>query len=54
MTFDGTLADINAALNGLIYTPTGGYNGAASLQVTSNDLGLSGSGGAQTDSDTMR
>ncbi|MET1077874.1 MAG: Ig-like domain-containing protein [Pseudomonas sp.] len=53
MTFEGSLADINAALNGLFFTPTPGYNGAASLQVVSDDLGLSGSGGAQTDSDTI-
>ncbi|MEN0107399.1 MAG: hypothetical protein AAGC84_13350, partial [Pseudomonas sp.] len=53
MTFEGTLADINNALNGLVFSPTSGYHGAASLQITSNDLGLSGSGGNQTDTDTV-
>jgi LPXTG-motif cell wall-anchored protein len=53
MTFEGTVSDINAALNGLSYTPTSGYTGAASLQIVSNDLGLSGSGGSQTDVDTI-
>ncbi len=53
MTFEGTLADINAALNGMSFSPTGGYNGPASLQITTNDLGLSGSGGNQTDTDTL-
>ncbi|MBW8830002.1 MAG: DUF4347 domain-containing protein [Burkholderiales bacterium] len=53
MTFDGTLSNINAALNGLVFTPTAGYKGAASLQVVSSDLGLSGSGGTLTDSDTV-
>ncbi|WP_172147244.1 DUF4347 domain-containing protein [Pseudomonas tumuqii] len=53
MTFEGSIADINAALNGLIFSPTPGYNGAASLQITSSDLGLNGSGGTQTDSDTI-
>jgi hypothetical protein len=53
MTFEGTLANINAALNGLIFSPTPGYNGAASLQITTSDLGLSGSGGTQTDTDTI-
>ncbi len=53
MTFDGTIADINNALNGLVFSPTGGYNGPASLQITTNDLGNSGSGGAQTDTDTI-
>ncbi|MET1077870.1 MAG: DUF4347 domain-containing protein [Pseudomonas sp.] len=53
MTFDGSIADINTALNGLIFTPTPGYNGAASLQITTSDLGLAGSGGAQTDTDLI-
>ena len=46
-TFQGTLADINAALAGLRFTPTPDYNGGgASLQIVTNDLGNSGSGGA--------
>ncbi len=53
MTFEGSIADINNGLNGLIFSPTPGYNGAASLQITSSDLGLSGSGGTQTDTDTI-
>jgi trimeric autotransporter adhesin len=53
MTFEGTISDINIALNGLIFSPTPGYYGSASLQIVTNDLGLSGSGGAQTDSDTI-
>ncbi|MFZ6045561.1 DUF4347 domain-containing protein [Pseudomonas sp. CR3202] len=53
MTFDGTVSAINNALAGLSFTPTSGYHGPASLQITSNDLGLSGSGGNQTDSDTI-
>ncbi|MCD1638529.1 DUF4347 domain-containing protein [Pseudomonas stutzeri] len=53
MTFEGTLADINLAMNGMSFSPTGGYNGPASLQITTNDLGLSGSGGNQTDTDTL-
>ncbi len=53
VTFQGTLADINIALNGLTFIPTAGYNGAASLQITSDDLGLTGPGGNQTDSDTL-
>lgn len=52
-TFEGTLSDINTALNGLTFNPTGGYNGSASIQIVSNDLGGSGSGGAQTDTDTI-
>jgi hypothetical protein len=53
MTFQGTLADINAALNGMVYTPTAGYHGADGLQITTSDLGNTGSGGAQTDTDTV-
>ncbi|MFP9467318.1 Ig-like domain-containing protein [Pectobacterium brasiliense] len=53
MTFQGSLTDINNALNGLTFTPTSGYNGSASIQMVSNDLGSSGSGGAQTDTDTI-
>jgi len=53
MTFTGSIADINSALNGLTFSPTPGYNGAASLQISTNDQGFSGSGGAQTDTDTI-
>ncbi|MGE8444441.1 MAG: Ig-like domain-containing protein, partial [Comamonas testosteroni] len=51
VTFDGSLADINHALAGMSFSPTAGYNGPASLQIVSNDLGQSGSGGNQTGSD---
>ena len=44
----GTLAALNAALNGLTYTPTPGYNGGASVSLTTNDLGHTGAGGAQS------
>ena len=53
MTFTGTMANINTALNGLSYSPTAGFNGAASLQITTNDQGNTGSGGAQSDTDTV-
>ena len=53
MTFEGSIADINQALNGLTFTPTAGYHGPASLQIVTNDLGLSGSGGALSDSDSI-
>lgn len=44
VTFAGTLANINAALAGLTYTPTLHYNGADSLQFTTTDTdGLSAS-----------
>ncbi|WP_179958434.1 DUF4347 domain-containing protein [Chitinimonas arctica] len=53
MSFEGSVADINAALNGLRFIPTPGYTGSASLQIVSNDQGFSGSGGNQTDTDTI-
>jgi hypothetical protein len=46
--FIGTLADIQAALDGMIYTPDSGYSGADSLTIHVNDLSNTGSGGAQT------
>jgi Cadherin-like/Bacterial Ig domain len=45
MQFTGTLAAINAALNGLSYLPAANMNGADSLQITTEDLGNVGSGG---------
>ena len=53
MTFQGTISNINAALNGMSFTPTLGFSGAATLTITTNDLGNSGSGGAKTDTDTV-
>lgn len=53
MSFEGTLVDLNNALNGLVFAPTPGYAGAASLQLVTDDLGNTGSGGAQTDTDTL-
>ncbi|WP_052659165.1 DUF4347 domain-containing protein [Pseudomonas sp. LFM046] len=53
LTFTGSLVDINNALNGLTFSPTAGYNGPASLQISTSDLGGSGSGGIQTDTDTL-
>ena len=47
MTFTGTLADINTALNNLSFQPLANYNGAAALTITTNDLGNTG-GGAKT------
>jgi hypothetical protein len=54
MTFTGTLAAINAALNGMVFTPTSGFDGAASVQITTNDQGNAGAGGALSDTDTVQ
>jgi hypothetical protein len=53
MIFTGTITAINAALNGLTFTPTANYNGAASVQIVTNDLGNTGAGGSLTDTDTI-
>ncbi|MCA1816082.1 MAG: tandem-95 repeat protein [Acidobacteria bacterium] len=50
MTFTGTLANINAALDGLSFTPVANFSGRVSLQITTNDLGNTG-GSAMGDSD---
>ncbi|HSA61949.1 MAG TPA: DUF4347 domain-containing protein, partial [Nitrospiraceae bacterium] len=53
MTFTGTAAQINTALAGMSFTPTANFNGAASLQIVTNDLGNTGSGGPLSDTDTV-
>ena len=46
MTFSGTQAAINTALNGLSFAPTANFNGAASIQVVTSD-------GTLSDTDTV-
>jgi hypothetical protein len=53
VTFQGTLAQINAALNGMQFVPTANFSGAAAVAITTNDLGNSGLGGALTDTDSV-
>ena len=53
MTFTGTIAGANAALNGLQFTAVSGYSGSTSLQLTTNDLGNTGAGGPQTATSTV-
>ena len=49
----GSVAAINAALDGLTYTPDEDFFGNASVTITTNDNGNTGSGGALQDSDTV-
>ncbi|MEH2080425.1 MAG: DUF4347 domain-containing protein, partial [Nostoc sp.] len=37
MTFSGTKTDINTALNNLVFNPTAGFSGAASIQIETSD-----------------
>ena len=53
MVFEGTIPNINTALNGMSFTPTLNFTGAASVQIVSDDLGKTGTGGPQTDTDTV-
>ena len=53
MTVRGTLANINAALDGLTYVSTQYFNGTDTLTLVSNDLGNSGVGGPLTATSTV-
>ncbi|HEY9629714.1 MAG TPA: DUF4347 domain-containing protein [Coleofasciculaceae cyanobacterium] len=49
----GAIANINAALNGLIYRGDSNFNGSDTLTVTTSDLGNTGNGDPLTDIDTI-
>ena len=53
MVFTGSPSSVNSALSGLVFTPTNGFMGAANLQITTNDLGNTGAGGALSDTDSV-
>jgi VCBS repeat-containing protein len=53
MTFTGSVANINNALNGLTYGGNNNFHGNDTLTIATNDQGNTGSGGAQTDTDTV-
>jgi VCBS repeat-containing protein len=56
VTLSGTVSAINTLLalaNGVTYTPTANFNGSATLTMTTNDGGNTGSGGAKSDVDTV-
>src|SRR5439155_847410 len=53
MTFTGKVTKINTALNGLSFAPTANFNGAANLQIVTNDQGNTGAGGALSDTDSV-
>jgi hypothetical protein len=51
MTFSGTVAAVNAALDGLTFTPAANFNGATTLLIVTQDL--VGPTGGQSDSDSL-
>ena len=53
MEFTGKIADINTALDGMIFTPTANYSGPASVRIVTDDQGNTGSGGALSDDDIV-
>jgi hypothetical protein len=53
MNFEGSLTDINTALNGISFSPTTDFSGMASIIIDVNDLGNNGPDGAKTDTDTL-
>jgi hypothetical protein len=53
VTVRGSLADLNAALDGLVYQGDGDFNGPDTIQIDANDPGNNGAGGEQTDSKTI-
>ena len=53
MTFRGTIANINSALNNMVYTPNVGFQGNDTLLITTNDLGNTGVGSALIDNDAV-
>jgi large repetitive protein len=53
ITLTGTIANVNAALDGLTYHGNANFNGSDSLTITTNDNGNTGAGGAQADTDSV-
>lgn len=53
MAFEGTLAHLNDALDGLSFLADANFHGAATLQIAVDDGGHFGAGGALTDSATI-
>ena len=53
MTFTGTLANINAALARVDYLGNANYSGADTLNLSVDDQGNTGSGGAKTNSGSV-
>ncbi|MGR6798829.1 DUF4347 domain-containing protein [Sphaerotilus sulfidivorans] len=53
LTFSGSAAAINAALDGLRFAPSAAYQGGATIGFSVSDLGGSGSGGTLTDTGSV-
>ncbi len=53
MVIQGTVAAINAALDGLTFAPTNNFNGTATITLQTEDLGNTGTGGNLSDTDVL-
>lgn len=53
LVLTGTIAEINAVLEGLVYTTPENVNGNDTLSITTNDNGNTGSGGPLSDQDSV-
>lgn len=49
----GSIDQVNALLNGLVYTPSSEFEGTATLTIVTDDLGNTGVGGARADLDSL-
>ncbi len=53
MTYQGSLAESNAALGAVNYSPDANYNGSDTITLNANDNGNTGAGGALQDTDPV-
>src|SRR5262249_39787881 len=55
LMYQGTISDLNTALNNLVFTPTANISGIAAGQITivTDDLGNTGTGGDKTATDSI-
>ena len=54
LTISGSISALNAALDGLTFTPPAGFTGQVTMTIVTHDLGNSGAGGDLGDTDTVK
>ncbi|MDP7205497.1 MAG: hypothetical protein QGH11_08015, partial [Pirellulaceae bacterium] len=54
VTVQGTVDDLNVALSWVSFTPEAGFQGTADIILLTDDLGSTGTGGAQQDTDVIQ
>ena len=53
LRLQGSVADVNKAMEWISYRSAADYSGTATLSITTDDLGNVGTGGSLTDTDTI-